>query len=197
MKRLGRRFFARDSVDVAPELLNKVLVVGRCSGRIVEVEAYRQDDPASHSFRGPTPRNAVMFGRAGHLYVYFTYGMHFCANVVTGSEGHGSAVLFRALEPLDGLDDMRARRPRIGRDIDLANGPGKLCAALGLNRSHNGADFVTDDSVGIFDDGCRPPEIPGRSARVGITVGIERPWRFFVPGNRCVSRGRPSVASVE
>jgi DNA-3-methyladenine glycosylase len=181
-------------VVVAPELLGKVLVAGACSGRIVEVEAYREDDEASHSFRGRTARNAVMFGPAGHLYVYFTYGMHFCANVVTGEEGRGSAVLLRALAPLGGLDLMRARRPGARRDIDLANGPGKLCQALALDRVHNGLDLVRGAEVAVMDDGQAPPARPGVSARIGISVAVDRPWRFFVDGDPHVSRARGAVS---
>ena len=192
MKRLDRRFFARDSLAVAPDLLGKLFVVGACMGRIVEVEAYRQDDPASHSWRGITPRTAVMFGPAGHLYVYFTYGMHFCANVVTGQPGEGSAVLVRALVPLAGLDEMRARRGGARRDVDLANGPAKVCQAFGLDRSHDGLDLVASESLRIGDDGTPPPAVPGVPNRIGISVAVERPWRFFVSGDPHVSKGRPA-----
>lgn len=191
MRRLGRDFFARDALEVAPDLLNKVLVVGPCSGRILEVEAYRQDDPASHSFRGRTPRNAVMFGPPGRLYVYFTYGMHWCANVVTGPEGDGSAVLVRAVEPQSGLDVMRARRP--GRpDRDLADGPAKLCAAFGISGADDGRDLVTDEGLWIADDDA-PPVVAATSGRIGITKAVDRPWRFLVPSHPGVSRGRPAV----
>lgn len=191
---LPRSWYEADSVSLAPLLLNKVLVVGACAGRIVEVEAYRSDDPASHSFRGPTARNAVMFGPPGHLYVYFTYGMHHCANVVCAADGDAQAVLIRALAPLAGLDEMRARRPLVRREIDLANGPGKLCQALGLDRSHDGTDLVGRRSpIRVLDDGVAPPLRPGVSTRVGIRVAVERPWRWFVPGDAHVSRGRPSV----
>lgn len=192
-RRLTVSAVAGRAVDVAPRLLNTVLVVGECSGRIVEVEAYAGDDPASHSFRGITPRNATMFGPPGRLYVYFTYGMHHCANVVCADEGVGEAVLIRALEPLTGIDAMRARRPAARRDVDLANGPGKLCQALALDRSHDGADLTARTSgIAILHDGTPPPSTPGVSTRVGISVAQERPWRWYVPGHPCVSRGRPS-----
>lgn len=184
------RWFERDSPVVAPELLNKVFVVGDCRGRIVEVEAYRRDDPASHSYRGPTARNQVMFGPPGRLYVYFTYGMHHCANVVTGAEGDAQAVLLRALAPLAGVERMQARRGAHVRPVDLTNGPGKLCQALGLDRSADGT--VLGDDIRIVDDGVAPPAEPGVSTRVGIRVGVERPWRWFVPGDPHVSKGRPS-----
>jgi DNA-3-methyladenine glycosylase len=189
---LARCFYARDPLEVAPELLNKLFVVGACAGRIVEVEAYRDDDPASHSFRGRTARNAVMFGPPGHLYVYFTYGMHFCANVVTGREGEGSAVLLRAVAPVAGVELMRTRRPGARRDIDLANGPAKLCQAFAVDRAQDGVDLVGTGPLRIVSDGCTPPSEPGTSSRVGIRVGVDRPWRFFVAGDPHVSRGRPA-----
>ena len=181
MTPLERAFYERDSPVVAPELLNKVLVVGECAGRIVEVEAYRSDDPASHTFRGRTARNATMWGPGGHLYVYFTYGMHFCANVVTSTEGDGQAVLLRATVPLRGLDTMRHRRG--GRpDRSLADGPAKLCQAFGLDRAHDGADLVNGSHIGITDDGTPPPARPVVTPRIGIRVATDVPWRWLVRG---------------
>jgi DNA-3-methyladenine glycosylase len=143
---LPRDFYGGDSREVAPRLLGKLLVFGDLAGRIVEVEAYCGDeDPASHAFRGQTPRNATMFGRPGLLYVYFTYGMHWCANVVCGEVGKASAVLLRALHPVAGVDVMRSRRPAARADRDLTNGPAKLCQALDIERSYDGADLVTAD----------------------------------------------------
>jgi DNA-3-methyladenine glycosylase len=196
VKRLPRSFYARPSLEVAPDLLNKVLVAGPCAGRIVEVEAYMGSvDPASHAYRGRTARNATMFGPAGHLYVYFTYGMHFCANVVSGvvrsvPRDDGQAVLLRALAPMAGLDEMRARRPAARRDRDLTNGPGKLCQALGLDRTHDGEDLVSGRAVWIVDDGVAPPTHPATSTRIGISVGREQPWRWFVAGDPHVSAWR-------
>ncbi len=193
MRRLPRRFFAIDSRELAPLLLNKVLVRGERAGRIVEVEAYAGEaDPASHAFRGRTARNATMFGPPGHLYVYFTYGMHYCANVVCGPDGEASAVLLRGLTPLTGLDAMRAARGPAARvDRDLCNGPGKLCQALGLDRTFDGADVVTGDrGVELLDDGTAPPAMPGLSGRVGISVATDVPWRFYVPGAVGLSRAR-------
>ncbi len=177
MRRLQRRFFAADATEVAPALLHKVLVVGECRGRIIEVEAYTRDDPASHSFRGQTPRNAVMFGPAGFMYVYFTYGMHHCANVVTGESGDGQAVLIRAVQPMTGLDIMVRRRGRAGHTSD---GPAKLCQALAIDLTLNGTDICTNTSIGIFDDG---QPMPGRidvTPRIGIRVGNDRLWRWSV-----------------
>jgi DNA-3-methyladenine glycosylase len=192
VKSVPRSFFARDSRVVAPELLNKVLVRGDRVGRIVEVEAYAgEEDPASHGFRGPTPRTEVMFGPAGHLYVYFTYGMHFCANAVCGGVGEASAVLLRALAPVTGLEEMRtARGPAARRDRDLCSGPAKLCQAFGIDREQDGVDLVTGDEVGVFDDGTPPPTVPGVSPRIGISVALDHPWRWFVPGDPNVSRAR-------
>ena len=194
-ERLPRDWFARDSLEVAPELLNKVLATGDGrSGRIVEVEAYRGDgDPASHAFRGETPRVRTMFGPAGHLYVYFTYGMHWCANVVCGDPGEGTAVLVRALQPLTGLEQMRAARgPAARRDHDLCDGPAKLAQALGIGRAQDSADLVAGDDVFVLDDATVPPPDPLQTARVGISTAQERTWRWLVPGSRYVSRGRPS-----
>ena len=178
MRRLTRTRLAADSPEVAPYLLNKLLVHGACVGRIVEVEAYREDDPASHTYNGPTPRNEVMFGPAGHLYVYFTYGMHYCANVVTGREGHGAAVLLRAVEPIAGVDLMSRRRQ--GRAA-IADGPAKLCQAFGIDGSFNGVDLLVGDGVGLFDDGVPPPTNPRVGPRVGISKAVDVPWRWRTP----------------
>ena len=176
-RRVPRSLLDGDAPDVAPQLLNKLLVHGECVGRITEVEAYRQDDPASHTYRGETPRNAVMFGRSGHLYVYFTYGMHYCANVVTGPEGQGAAVLLRAVEPIAGIELMRERRQ--GRAA-LADGPAKLCQAFAIGPEHNGVDVCRGSGVGLFDDGVPPPAQPVVGPRVGISRAVDVPWRFRV-----------------
>lgn len=190
---LPREFYGVDSRELAPLLLNKVIVRGARAGRIVEVEAYAgAADPASHAFRGPTPRNATMFGPPGHLYVYLSYGMHYCANVVCGRPGEASAVLLRGLTPLAGHEEMRAARgPAARRDRDLCSGPGKLCQALGLDRSFDGADLVTgDQGLTVVDDGTPAPAVPGVSGRIGISVAAEVPWRFYVPGAIGISRAR-------
>jgi DNA-3-methyladenine glycosylase len=187
-----REFYARDPRRVARELLNKVLVHGNRAVRLVEVEAYLgAADPGAHSYRGKTARNATMFGPPGHLYVYFTYGMHWCANAVCAEEEVGEAVLLRAGAPLAGLDEMRAARPRARRDRDLCSGPAKLCQALGLDRGFDGADLVSGDrSVVILDDGVPPPRRAANSTRIGLTAGAEHPWRWYVPGDPNVSRAR-------
>ena len=195
--RLERDFYARPVTEVAPELLNKVLVgpSGR-AGRIVEVEAYGgSDDPASHGRRGPTPRTEVMFGPPGRLYVYFTYGMHWCANAVAETDGVCGAVLLRALTPLAGLEAMRAARGRAAlRDRDLCSGPAKLTRALGINGSCNGADLTAGGgAVTIVSDGTPPPTGPACSARIGLSSGTDRLWRWYMRGVADVSRRRPSV----
>jgi DNA-3-methyladenine glycosylase len=195
-RRLPRSFFARDARVVAHALLGKVLVhddaaLGvRVAVRLVEVEAYLGgDDPASHAYRGPTPRNAVMFGPAGHLYVYFTYGMHWCCNAVTGRPGEGTAVLLRAGAPLVGESLMASRRPLARRPRDLASGPARLTQALGIDRRHDGVDLCARGAaIWIGDDGTAPPAVPGVSRRVGIRVAVEHPWRWYVAGDPNVSR---------
>lgn len=190
---LDRTFYERDPKVVAKQLLNKVLVRGGRSARIIEVEAYCGEiDAGSHAFRGKTNRNATMFGPAGGLYVYFTYGMHWCANAVCGDEGVGVAVLLRAAAPLTGLDQMRtARGLAAKRDRDLCSGPAKLCQAFGIDRTLDGADLVTGDrGVVIVDDGVRPPRRPGNSTRIGLTAGAEHPWRWYVEGDPNVSGAR-------
>jgi DNA-3-methyladenine glycosylase len=194
MTRLEREFYRRDPRHVAPDLLGKVLVHRSAqrarAARIVEVEAYCGPiDPAAHTYRGPTARNATMFGRPGLLYVYFSYGIHWCANVVCGDEDEGVAVLLRALAPIDGLDEMYADRgPAARRDRDLCSGPGKLTQAMAIAADHDGVDLVTDESLSIVDDGVGPGEDVVQTTRVGITVATEEPWRWYVGGDPNVSR---------
>lgn len=193
-RRLPRSFFLRPSPEVGPDLLGRILMRrlgdGRLlSARIVETEAYQEDDPASHSYRGRTNRTEVMFGRPGHLYVYFTYGVHHCMNVVTGSDREGSAVLLRAAEPLEGVQEMARRR---GTDDPraLCSGPGRLCQALGIARQENGLDLVRGHDLWLLEGTPVSPLEIDVGSRVGITRGIERPWRFSVRGDRFVSRVR-------
>jgi DNA-3-methyladenine glycosylase len=188
---LSRGLFLGDARQVAPQLLNKLVVRDGVAGRIVEVEAYRgAEDPASHAYRGPTRRNATMFGPPGHLYVYFSYGVHWCANAVCGPEGTAHAVLLRALAPVTGVEQMWARRSGARRERDLCSGPGKLCQALGIGRQQDGADLVTGDGgVLLAADERPPPRRPGVGPRVGITVAADHPWRWWVPDDANVSRG--------
>jgi DNA-3-methyladenine glycosylase len=192
-RRLPRSFYERPATEVAPELLGHVLVRllpdgTRLAARLVEVEAYEPDDPGSHAFRGMTPRNEVMFGVPGHLYVYFTYGMHFCMNAVTRRAGEGSAVLLRGGEPLEGLEEMRRRRGR-ERPIDLCSGPGRFTQALGIARPENGVDLVRGDVVWI-ERGTSPIATVGNGIRVGVH-DTSRSWRYWVEGSPFVSKGRP------
>lgn len=183
-------------VPAAQGLLGCRLAGHGVTVRITEVEAYAgtAGDPASHAHRGRTPRNAVMFGPAGHAYVYFTYGMHWCVNVVTGPDGEASAVLLRAGEVVDGLDLARSRRPAVRRDVDLARGPARLCAALGIDRSAYGADLLGDGPVRL-----RPPAEPVPRAavvagpRVGVTGAHDVPWRFWLADDPTVSAYRRHV----
>lgn len=189
---MPRSFYARDPLEVAPELLGTLLVHDGRVARIVEVEAYRgADDPGSHAFRGPTPRTTTMFGPAGHLYVYFSYGMHWCANVVCGPPGEAGAVLLRAGEPVAGLDAIRAARPRARRDRDLTSGPARLCQALGIDGTFDGADLVrADRGVTLASDGAPLDVEPATSPRIGLSAGADIPWRWYLPGHPHVS-GRP------
>ncbi|WP_269511559.1 DNA-3-methyladenine glycosylase [Burkholderia sp. IMCC1007] len=193
---LPRAFFDRPATDVAPQLLNKILAAadGR-AGRIVEVEAYAGAlDPAAHTYRGKTPRNATMFGPPGHMYVYFTYGMHWCCNCVCGPDGTGTGVLIRALEPLHGLERMREARPPLTRDRELCRGPARLTQALGITGAQDGVDLVdAREGFAIVDDGTAPPANPVGGPRIGIRVGTELPWRWSVPGNRYVSGTLPRI----
>jgi DNA-3-methyladenine glycosylase len=218
MKHLQRSFLESDPVTVAPLLLGKLLQRGPLLARIVEVEAYRgAADAASHAFRGRTPRNGTMFGRPGHLYVYFTYGLHFCANVVCWPEGEAGAVLLRALAPLSGVEEMAARRfgprrqapakvansskaspargrePALWRPQDLCSGPAKLCQAFALDRTADGYDLVTgEQGVSLLDDGT-PPPLPAIGSRIGLAPGCatrDEPWRWWVPGEPNVSGPR-------
>lgn len=190
---LTRSFFERSATKLAPLLLNKLLIRsdGR-AGRIIEVEAYAgEQDPASHAYRGRTTRNTTMFGPAGHLYVYFSYGVHWCANVVGGTEGTAQAVLLRALEPVGGLEAMRAARWRSQRrqvDRDLCRGPGRLCQAMGIDRALDGTDLLdASGPLWLADDGTRHPAKPLVTRRIGISAAQERLWRFALSGHPGVS----------
>ncbi|HEV7973152.1 MAG TPA: DNA-3-methyladenine glycosylase [Amycolatopsis sp.] len=187
---------AIDPVDLAYLLLGSVLEstgpAGTVAARIVEVEAYRGlDDPASHCYRGQTPRNQVMWGPAGHLYVYFVYGMHFCANIVGGQDGQPGAVLLRAGEILSGLDVVKARRPAARGTGELAKGPAILTAALGLGRGENGVDLTDPESPIRLLTGERVPAAEVRSGpRVGVAMAMDTPWRFWADGSPAVSTYR-------
>ena len=182
--RLGRAFFARSVHEVAPDLIGSTLLVDGVGGAIVEVEAYDGEDPASHGFRGPTQRNRAMFGPPGHAYVYRSYGIHWCLNLVCEDEGRAAAVLIRALHPVQGLDVMRARRGAEDSRL-LCSGPGKLCQALGVNGSHDGLPL---DRPPFELYSWRTSADVVRGARVGITAAADRPWRYGLAGSPFVSR---------
>ncbi len=182
---------SQHSSVVAPLLLGSVLHGPNGSGRIVEVEAYGgADDAASHAARGCTPRTMPMFGPAGVLYVYLIYGMHHCANVVTGADGDGQAVLIRAIEPVGSTDAMRAARPKARREVDLTNGPGKLCQALGIDRHHDGLDLLSE-SAAVRLELLGPDavvEAPIQDTRIGISAAKETPWRWYDPASTHISK---------
>jgi len=188
VRALPRSFYERGAVEVARDLLGKVLVHGPTGGIIVETEAYLGgDDLASHSAAGITDRTRVIFGPAGHAYVYLVYGMYDCMNIVAERTGAPGCVLIRALEPVEGVDIMRARRPKARSDRDLASGPGKLTRALGITREHTGKDMTRGDLVVVAQPVATPFEI-AVTPRVGITKCADLPLRFIMKGNRFVSR---------
>ena len=195
--KLDREFYCRNVLTVAKELLGKILIK-KASGkyyaaRIVEVEAYEgETDKASHSYNGETPRNKVMFNHGGFLYVYLSYGVHYCCNVVTGIEGKGSAVLIRAVEPIQGIEKMMLNRfgKRLldGRQkFNLTNGPGKVCQALSINLSNSGLDLTGNKVYIINKPKLKKSEI-GISKRIGISKSVELQWRFFIKDNPYLSR---------
>lgn len=206
-KPLDRDFFDRPSDVVAPDLLGRVIVHGSVAVRLSEVEAYGGpgQDPASHTYRGRTPRNAVMFGDPGHLYVYFTYGMHYCANLVCMPAGTGSAVLLRAGEVVAGVHTARVRRmphadgpdleglARRIPDRDLARGPARLAVALGLVREHNGTDCCSGGPIRVYEGRPADPALVRTGPRTGVSAGAETPWRFWIDGDRTVSPYRAHV----
>jgi DNA-3-methyladenine glycosylase len=181
---LDRAFFARSVHEVAPALIGATLLVDGVGGVVVEVEAYDQEDPASHGYAGRTPRNASMFGPPGHAYVYRSYGIHWCLNLVCEEEGRASAVLLRALEPTHGLDAMRRRRGMDDTRL-LCAGPGRLCQALGVTRDHDGLP-LDRPPFGLLSREHEPDVVTGR--RIGITRAADLPWRYALAGSRFVSR---------
>jgi len=186
---IDRKFFARSVHEVAPDLIGVTLLVDGVGGRIVEVEAYDQEDPASHGYRGRTPRTASMFGPPGHAYVYRSYGIHWCLNLVCGDEGVPEAALVRALEPTAGIEEQRARR-RVDDQRLLCSGPGRLCQALGITGEHDG--LALDEPPFRLEEREEIPEIV-TGPRIGITRATELSWRYGLAGSRFLSRAlRPA-----
>jgi DNA-3-methyladenine glycosylase len=181
---LGRDFFARSVHEVAPDLIGVTLLVDGVGGPIVEVEAYDQEDPASHAFRGRTERNAVMFGPPGHVYVYRSYGIHWCINFVCDAPGRAEAALIRALAPEHGIEEMRARRGVLAERA-LCSGPGKLCQALAITRAHDGLALDAPPFELIERTGT-PTIVTG--PRIGITRAVEHSWRYGLAGSPFLSR---------
>jgi DNA-3-methyladenine glycosylase len=182
-------FLNASSYEAAPRLLGCILErhidEQTIRVKIVETEAYDQTDVASHSYRGETERTRVMFGEYGHLYVYFTYGMHYCANIVTGPKGHGAGVLIRAVEPIDGLNFIENRRGKNG--VTVTNGPAKLCQALGIDKSMNGHD-LRSGALQLIEQSALPDNMIVQTTRIGISQGKDVPWRFYITDNPYVSK---------
>ena len=188
-KHLSRGFFKRSVHEVAPDLIGAVLLFNGVGGRIVELEAYDQTDPAAHSFRGPTPRNAVMFGPPGYSYVYRSYGIHWCLNLVCEPAGSAGAVLIRALEPTEGLPAMRRRRG-VKDERLLCSGPGRLCEALRITAAHNGL-ALDAPPFALFARSGMVEVVVG--PRIGITKAVDKPWRYGEKGSRFLSKPFPSA----
>ena len=184
MKRLTRSFFNRSVHEVAPDLIGATLLVDGIGGRLVEVEAYHHTDPAAHSFRGPTDRNAVMFGPPGYAYIYLSYGIHWCLNFVCEPKGSASAVLIRAIAPTAGLAVMRRRRGHAEERL-LCSGPGRLCEALRVTRMHNGL-ALDAPPFKLFARAGAVEVVTG--PRIGITKAVDRPWRYGEKGSRFLSK---------
>lgn len=185
---LTRKFFARSVHDVAPDLIGATLLVDGVGGIIVEVEAYHHTEPAAHSFNGPTPRNMVMFGPPGFLYVYRSYGIHWCMNFVCEKEGSASAVLIRAIEPTHSIPAMRRRRG-LQDERTLCSGPGKLCEAMAVTGKHNGLALDTPP-IAIYARTRKPEIVSG--IRIGITKAVELPWRYGLKGSKFMSKPFPA-----
>jgi DNA-3-methyladenine glycosylase len=180
--KLPRSFYLRPTLEVAPDLLGKYLVFQSPSGSLVgeinEVEAYMEEDAASHSFRGITERTKIMFEEGGYSYVYFIYGMYYCLNVTTEAKGRGAAVLIRSVIPREGIEIMQSNPGRSNTPKALTNGPGKICKAFGITKEQNGIDLVTSDELFIEDRGLRVPSFQV-TPRIGISKATEKEWRFF------------------
>ncbi len=183
-KQLTRVFFSRSVHDIAPDLIGAIFLFDSVGGRIVEVEAYHHTEPAAHSFRGPTPRNAVMFGPPGYAYVYRSYGIHWCLNFVCEPNGSAAAVLIRALEPTAGLPLMRRRRG-VAAERLLCSGPGRVCAALRITGAHNG--LALDEPPFAIFPRTEPVEVVA-GPRIGITKAVDKPWRYGLKGSRFLSK---------
>jgi len=196
-KKLKKNFYTRDVLIVARELAGKILVKNEngklYAGKIVEVEAYDGlIDEAAHTFLGKTERNKIMFEEGGYFYVYFTYGAHYCCNIVVGQKNHGAAILIRAVEPLSGIEFMEANRLRRKSEnqkeiLSLTNGPGKLCQAFEINRSHNGED-LTGDTIYLLNAPKIKQENIVQTKRIGIKKSVDLPWRFYIKDNHFVSK---------
>ena len=185
---IPQSFFSRSVHEVAPDLIGALMLVDGVGGIIVETEAYHHTEPAAHSFRGQTPRNAVMFGPPGYAYVYRSYGIHWCVNIVCEPEGSASAVLIRAIEPTVGIELMRLRRVGLG-DRTLCSGPGKLCQAMGITSAHNGLPLNAPPII-LLPRKAVPDIIAG--PRIGITKAVDLPWRYGLRGSRFLSKPFPA-----
>jgi DNA-3-methyladenine glycosylase len=183
-KPLKRAFFGRSVHEIAPALIGATMLVDGVGGIIVEVEAYHHTEPAAHSFRGPTPRNMVMFGPPGFAYVYRSYGIHWCVNFVCEKEGSASAVLIRALQPTHGIPTMRRRRG-LHDERSLCSGPGKLCEALGITDAHNGLPLDIPP-IALYARASKPEIVSG--IRIGLTKAVELPWRYGLKGSKFLSK---------